>query len=116
MAGEKKKYNTYERKGPYKKQSPQEQENYLNGVCKRMKSGDLQNYTAEELAGKFFDKSFISRMKACETKTGEEKEDIAVVQLEEQPETGCQCDDPNKPNYSPYKDENGNCTCEQQKC
>jgi hypothetical protein len=114
-AGEKKEFKTYKRTGPYKKQTAAEQESYLNGVCKRMKSGDLQNYTAEELAGKFFDKSFISRMKACETKTGEEKEDIQVVQLEEQPETGCQCEDPNGDGYQP-KDENGNCPCEVQKC
>ena len=117
VAGEKKKYNEYTRKGPYKKQTEAEKEKYLNGVCERMKSGDLQNYTAAELAGKFFDKSFISRMQGCETKTGEEKEEIDVVQLEDTPETpGCQCDDPNKPNYSPYKDEQGNCTCEKKKC
>jgi hypothetical protein len=98
MAGEKKKYNDYKRTGPYKKQTKQEQENYLNGVCQRMKTGNLQNYTAEELAGKFFDKSFISRMKACETKTGSEKEDIRVVKLE--PGEDCPpCIDPktNKP-------------------
>jgi hypothetical protein len=112
VAGEKKKYNEYTRKGPYKKQTEGEKENYLNGVCKRMKSGDLQNYTAEELAGKFFDKSFISRMKACESMTGEEKEEIDVVQLED---TGCQCEDPNKPGYQ-EKDENGKCPCEVEKC
>jgi hypothetical protein len=112
VAGEKKKYNEYTRKGPYKKQTEAEKESYLNGVCKRMKSGDLQNYTAEELAGKFFDKSFISRMQGCETKTGEEKEEIDVVQLED---SGCQCEDPNKPGYQ-EKDENGKCPCEVEKC
>jgi hypothetical protein len=79
-AGEKKEYTKY--KGKVQKQTPQQVEAYLNGVCERMKNGDLKNYTAEELAGEFFDKSYISRMKACETKTGEEKEDIDVVQLE----------------------------------
>jgi hypothetical protein len=45
------------------------------------------------------------------------KEDVhRFFELEEQPETGCQCEDPNKPNYSPYKDEQGNCTCEKKKC
>ena len=112
VAGEKKKYNEYTRKGPYKKQTPQQQEAYLNGVCKRMQSGDLQNYTAEELAGKFFDKSFISRMKACEKMTGSEEEEIDVVQLED---AGCQCEDPNKPGYQ-EKDENGKCPCEVEKC
>ena len=79
-AGEKKQYNKYT--GKVQKQTPQQVEAYLNGVCNRMKNGDLQNYTAEELAGEFFDKSYIERMRACETKTGEEKEDIKVVQLE----------------------------------
>lgn len=94
MAGEKKKYNSYKRKGPYVKQTPEQQQKYLDGVCQRMKTGDLQNYTAEELAGQFFDKSFISKMKACETKTGSEKEDIKVVKLE--PGEDCEpCIDPN---------------------
>jgi hypothetical protein len=115
VAGEKKKYNTYERKGPYKKQTEGEKENYLNGVCKRMKSGDLQNYTAEELAGKFFDKSFISRMKACETKTGEEKEDIDVVQLEETPERErCYCMDSETGQEVEKELTNGECICEEE--
>jgi hypothetical protein len=98
-AGEKKEYTKY--KGKVQKQTPQQVEAYLNGVCERMKNGDLKNYTAEELAGEFFDKSYISRMKACETKTGEEKEDIDVVQLEpttttttDTQEEECVCTDP----------------------
>lgn len=104
MAGEKKKYNQYKRQGPYVKQTPEEQQKYLDSVCQRMKTGDLQNYTAEELAGQFFHKSFISKMKACETKTGSEKEDIKVVKLE--PDQDCEpCIDPKT--GKPMVDANG---------
>lgn len=116
VAGEKKKYNTYTRTGPYKKQTEAEKEKYLNGVCERMKNGDLQNYTAEELAGKFFDKSFISRMKGCETMTGEEKEEIDVVQLEQEPGEveKCYCLNPEtgKEEETPLTD--GKCMCEEE--
>jgi hypothetical protein len=116
VAGEKKKYNEYTRKGPYKKQTEAEKEKYLNGVCKRMKSGDLQNYTAEELAGKFFDKSFISRMKGCETKTGEEKEEIDVVQLEETPGEieKCYCLNPETGKEEETALTDGKCMCEEE--
>jgi len=116
VAGEKKKYNEYTRKGPYKKQTEAEKEKYLNGVCERMKSGDLQNYTAEELAGKFFDKSFISRMKGCETKTGEEKEEIDVVQLEETPGEieKCYCLNPETGKEEETALTDGKCMCEEE--
>ena len=116
VAGEKKKYNEYTRKGPYKKQTEAEKEKYLNGVCQRMKSGDLQNYTAEELAGKFFDKSFISRMKGCETMTGSEKEEIDVVQLEEEPGEveKCYCADPVTGEEKETQLTDGKCLCEEE--
>ena len=115
VAGEKKKYNEYTRKGPYKKQTEAEKEKYLNGVCERMKSGDLQNYTAAELAGKFFDKSFISRMQGCETKTGEEKEEIDVVQLEETPEIEkCYCLNTETGKEEETALTDGKCMCEEE--
>ena len=115
VAGEKKKYNEYTRKGPYKKQTEGEKEKYLNGVCERMKSGDLQNYTAAELAGKFFDKSFISRMQGCETKTGAEKEEIDVVQLEDTPPSEkCYCVDPETGQEVEVALTNGECICEEE--
>jgi hypothetical protein len=116
VAGEKKKYNEYTRKGPYKKQTEAEKEKYLNGVCERMKSGDLQNYTAAELAGKFFDKSFISRMQGCETKTGEEKEEIDVVQLEETPGEveKCYCLNPETGKEEETALTDGKCMCEEE--
>jgi hypothetical protein len=97
-AGEKKKFNNVKRTKPYVKPSKQVEQQYLDGVCQRMKTGDLQNYTAAELAGKFFDKSLVSKMQACETKTGTEEEEIDVVKLEDEPEVTpgkkCQCPDP----------------------
>jgi hypothetical protein len=109
-AGEKKQYNKYT--GKVQKQTPQQVEAYLDGVCNRMKNGDLQNYTAEELAGEFFDKSYIERMRACETKTGEEKEDIDVVQLEESTpvnEQECECTYPDGSTERMPKNADGTC-------
>lgn len=94
-SGEKKKYTLH--KGTGKRTTKEEKDAYLDGVCRRMKNGDLKNYTAEELAGKFFDKSYISRMKACETMTGDKKEEFDVYELEteEQVEVqDCTCTDP----------------------
>ena len=97
-AGEKKKFKNVKRTKPYVKPTKQVEQQYLDGVCQRMKTGDLQNYTAAELAGKFFDKSLVSKMQACETKTGTEEEEIDVVKLENEPEVTpekkCQCPDP----------------------
>jgi hypothetical protein len=97
-AGEKKKFKNVKRTKPYVKPTKQVEQQYLDGVCQRMKTGDLQNYTAAELAGKFFDKSLVSKMQACETKTGTEEEEIDVVKLEDKPEVTpekkCQCPDP----------------------
>lgn len=97
-AGEKKKFKDIKRTKPYVKPTKEVEQRYLDGVCQRMKTGDLQNYTAAELAGKFFDKSLVSKMQACETKTGTEEEEIHVVRLEDEPEVTpekkCQCPDP----------------------
>lgn len=108
--GEKKQYNKYT--GKVKKLTPQQTEAYLDGVCNRMKNGDLRNYTAEELAGEFFDKSYIERMRACETKTGEEKEDIDVVQLEQSTpvtEQECECTYPDGSTERMPKNADGTC-------
>lgn len=98
-AGEKKKFNVY--KGTGKKQTKAQQDAYLNGVCQRMKTGDLQNYEASELVGKFFSAAFLSRMEKCVTKTGEKKQDVDVIQKDEAPDLTidkpgkkCQCPDP----------------------
>lgn len=82
-AGKKKKLS--DAKGSGKQMTEAEINAYLDGICKSMKSGSLQNYTAEELAGKAFDKKYISRMKGCETMTGEKKETIEAYELEEEP-------------------------------
>ena len=101
-AGEKKKLNVAQ--GTGKKQTKAEQDAYLNGVCQRMKTGDLKNYKASELVGKYFSGAFLSRMQACETMTGEKKQNVDVIQKEEettpevttttQPGKKCQCPDP----------------------
>lgn len=115
QAGEKKKFNTYKRTGKYVKPTKEAEEKYLDGICQRMKTGDLQNYTAEELAGQFFDKSFISRMKACESMTGGGKEDIDVVQLEkeptDQPGEKCYCMDPETGKEVEVELTDGECIC-----
>jgi hypothetical protein len=115
-AGEKKKFNNVKRTKPYVKPSKQVEQQYLDGVCQRMKTGDLQNYTAAELAGKFFDKSLVSKMQACETKTGTEEEEIDVVKLEpEETVLGkkkCECTDPETGEVSVFEIENDeDCMC-----
>lgn len=82
-AGKKKKLS--DAKGSGKQMTEAEINAYLDGICKSMKSGSLQNYTAEELAGKVFDKKYISRMKGCESMTGEKKETVEAYELEEEP-------------------------------
>jgi hypothetical protein len=37
--------------------------------------------------------------------------DLEFSDVPDQPDPECQCDDPNKPNYSTYKDADGKCTC-----
>jgi hypothetical protein len=100
-AGEKKKFNVS--KGSGKKQTKEEQEAYLNGVCQRMKTGDLQNQEVSDLVGKFFSAAFASRMAKCVTKTGAKKQNVDVIQKEEEtpeitttttPGKKCQCPDP----------------------
>jgi hypothetical protein len=100
-AGEKKKFNVT--KGSGKKQTKEEQEAYLNGVCQRMKTGDLQNQEVSDLVGKFFSAAFASRMAKCVTKTGAKKQNVDVIQKEEEtpeitttttPGKKCQCPDP----------------------
>lgn len=92
------------------------EEAYIKGLCERMKNGDLRGYTVDDLVKKnLIVASAGSKLKECETKS--ENDITEFFELEETPETsGCQCDDINKPNYSPYKDEQGNCTCEKKKC
>ncbi len=100
-AGEKKKFNVS--KGSGKKQTKEEQEAYLNGICQRMKTGDLQNQEVSDLVGKLFSAAFASRMAKCVTKTGAKKQDVDVIQKEEEtpeitttttPGKKCQCPDP----------------------
>jgi hypothetical protein len=85
-------------------------------ICDRLKKGA----TVDEIAyAHGLDPNVIKSKWANCIKEGEakyQKDDTRFFELEEQPETGCQCEDPNKPNYSPYKDEQGNCTCEKKKC
>ena len=116
-AGEKKKFKNVKRTQPYVKPTKQVEQQYLDGVCQRMKTGNLQNYTAAELAGKFFDKSLVSKMQACETKTGTEEEEIDVVRLEDEPEIvsnkkKCECTDPETGEVSVFEIETDeDCMC-----
>jgi hypothetical protein len=98
--------------------------NLIADLCSSMKKKGAYSYgkTAEEVlayAGfkpgtSLYDKHLVT-LRACEQKGEVESEE--AIYMEETPETpGCQCDDINKPNYSPYKDEQGNCTCEVEKC
>jgi hypothetical protein len=103
------------RKNPYVYNKGKE-EAYIQGLCERMKNGDLKGYTVDDLVKKnLIVAAAGSKLAGCETKS--ESDVTEFFELEETPETpGCQCDDINKPNYSPYKDEQGNCTCEKKKC
>jgi hypothetical protein len=100
------------RKNPYVYNKGRE-EAYIKGLCERMKNGDLQGYTVADLVKKnLIVAAAGSKLAGCETKS---KEDVTEFFELEEPETGCQCEDPNKPGYQ-EKDENGKCPCEVEKC
>ena len=101
------------RKDPYVYDKNKE-DAYIKSLCERMKNGDLQGYTVADLVKKnLIVAAAGSKLAGCETKS---KDDITeFFELEEQPETGCQCEDPNAPGYQP-KDENGKCPCDKERC
>jgi hypothetical protein len=128
-AGVKQDFKVY--KGSGKKQTKAEEDAYLNGICKRMRTGDLRNREVSELVGKFFHPNFASRMQKCVTMTGEKKQNIDVIEKEEEiiPEDSssvittpedCNCtDEKTGEKYTVGKDENNNClpcTKEEKKC
>lgn len=100
------------RKNPYVYNKGRE-EAYIKSLCERMKNGDLQGYTVADLVKKnLIVAAAGSKLAGCETKS---KEDVTEFFELEEPETGCQCEDPNAPGYQP-KDENGKCPCDVEKC
>ena len=91
---------------------------YVKNLCNELKNGKFKGRTAQELAdANMIVQSAVAGLVPCQNISEAESESTQFFELEDTPETpGCQCDDPNKPNYSPYKDEQGNCTCEKKKC
>ena len=91
---------------------------YVKNLCNELKNGKFKGRTAQELAdANMIVQSAVAGLVPCQNISADESESTQFFELEDTPETpGCQCDDPNKPNYSPYKDEQGNCTCEKKKC
>jgi hypothetical protein len=101
------------RKDPYVYNKGRE-EAYIKGLCERMKNGDLKGYTVDDLVKKnLIVAAAGSKLAGCETKS--ESDVTEFFELEETPETGCQCEDPNKDGYQ-EKDENGKCPCDKEKC
>jgi hypothetical protein len=101
------------RKNPYVYDKGKE-EAYIRGLCERMKNGDLRGYTVDDLVKKnLIVAAAGSKLAGCETKS--ESDVTEFFELEETPETGCQCEDPNKDGYQ-EKDENGKCPCDKEKC
>ena len=84
-------------------------------ICDRLKKGAK----VDEIAyAHGLDPNVIKSKWANCIKEGEakyQKDDTQFFELEEQPETGCQCEDPNAPGYQP-KDENGKCPCDKERC
>lgn len=84
-------------------------------ICDRLKKGA----TVDEIAyAHGLNPNVIKSKWANCIKEGEAKYQKDITQffeLEEEPETGCQCEDPNAPGYQP-KDENGKCPCDKERC
>jgi len=95
----------------------EKEEAYVKNLCNELKNGEYKGYTAQQLAdANKIAQSAVAGLVPCQNISEADSGSTQFFELEEQPETGCQCEDPNKPNYSPYKDEQGNCTCEKKKC
>jgi hypothetical protein len=107
----------HKRTGTY---DPSKNEAFKKSMCQALSSGQYKGKTAQWLA----DSNIIAQGAVAELSKCENKDEIAkkqnveeydVKQLEETPETGCQCEDPNGDGYQP-KDENGKCPCDKEKC
>ena len=102
------------------KYDPSKNEAFKKSMCTALQSGQYKGKTAQWLAdSNIIAQGAVAELSKCENKDEIAKkqnvEDYDVLQLEEQPETGCQCEDPNAPGYQP-KDENGKCPCDKEKC
>ena len=102
------------------KYDPSKNEAFKKSMCTALQSGQYKGKTAQWLAdSNIIAQGAVADLSKCENKDEIAKkqnvEDYDVLQLEEQPETGCQCEDPNAPGYQP-KDENGKCPCNKEKC
>ena len=94
----------------------EKEEKYVKDLCNELKNGEYKGRTAQELAdANKIAQSAVAKLQPCENLSEADSENTEFFELEEQPETGCQCEDPNKPGYQ-EKDENGKCPCEVEKC
>lgn len=115
MAAEKEALKRGVRTTPYV-YNKEKEEKYVKDLCNELKNGEYKGRTAQELAdANKIAQSAVAKLQPCENLSEADSENTEFFELEEQPETGCQCEDPNKPGYQ-EKDENGKCPCDVEKC